>query len=494
MAGRNDPCPCGSGKKYKRCCERVVAIQSAEKLREKRELQGKTELLGELDRWFEVSLFREVEWQWTRTFKEDLQLEVTQPLPADYTFTFRFWMLFDAFYMDGRRVVEIWKDSLEHKSEVHRQAEEMCNIRLDGYEVREVNGESISLCSFSDDQLYRVHLAEPVRPGMLMFARLCRLGNRHELFGPYTSFGDEMRGEMDVYLKNEAQKSGGLNREFLQKNSLQVVGGLMQRAREMDQLKKVIPAAPIIDETVPVIQEEEPRTLEQEPIPENHLPQGTLVSEEDRVVPDVVNQQMGQFELKFVSKFQEKTREYYGKSLILLKEYIATHFGRTFTWIELTEESLAHFFGVWYVERKGAGSIRSKILLNTLKGLFKWLQDEAICDVYTAFAKVYRSLIRSLPLALEARRWLKENGVLKGEDTYTPLEGIYRVSISSGGATLDMGERWVPVQMNLRGLPPTWMENWFWVKGPVIMKKNESYFTDIETVYPCLDVPQLETV
>ncbi len=21
-AGRNDPCPCGSGKKYKRCCER----------------------------------------------------------------------------------------------------------------------------------------------------------------------------------------------------------------------------------------------------------------------------------------------------------------------------------------------------------------------------------------------------------------------------------------------------------------------------------------
>ena len=24
--GRNDPCPCGSGKKYKRCCGAVVAI------------------------------------------------------------------------------------------------------------------------------------------------------------------------------------------------------------------------------------------------------------------------------------------------------------------------------------------------------------------------------------------------------------------------------------------------------------------------------------
>jgi hypothetical protein len=26
-AGRNEPCPCGSGKKYKRCCMRVEAEQ-----------------------------------------------------------------------------------------------------------------------------------------------------------------------------------------------------------------------------------------------------------------------------------------------------------------------------------------------------------------------------------------------------------------------------------------------------------------------------------
>lgn len=31
--GRNDPCPCGSGKKYKKCCESVAArTQSAERL------------------------------------------------------------------------------------------------------------------------------------------------------------------------------------------------------------------------------------------------------------------------------------------------------------------------------------------------------------------------------------------------------------------------------------------------------------------------------
>jgi uncharacterized protein YecA (UPF0149 family) len=27
LAGRNEPCPCGSGKKYKRCCMRTEAVR-----------------------------------------------------------------------------------------------------------------------------------------------------------------------------------------------------------------------------------------------------------------------------------------------------------------------------------------------------------------------------------------------------------------------------------------------------------------------------------
>lgn len=26
--GRNDPCPCGSGKKYKQCCEKLVKVHT----------------------------------------------------------------------------------------------------------------------------------------------------------------------------------------------------------------------------------------------------------------------------------------------------------------------------------------------------------------------------------------------------------------------------------------------------------------------------------
>jgi hypothetical protein len=30
-AGRNDPCPCGSGQKYKKCCGAVIALQPAQR-------------------------------------------------------------------------------------------------------------------------------------------------------------------------------------------------------------------------------------------------------------------------------------------------------------------------------------------------------------------------------------------------------------------------------------------------------------------------------
>lgn len=40
-AGRNDPCPCGSGKKYKKCCLIATAVEQA-----KRD--------AELDAWLEA--------------------------------------------------------------------------------------------------------------------------------------------------------------------------------------------------------------------------------------------------------------------------------------------------------------------------------------------------------------------------------------------------------------------------------------------------------
>ena len=50
-AGRNDPCPCGSGKKYKRCClEREEAASKEERRAHAAELQATMAEVMELDR------------------------------------------------------------------------------------------------------------------------------------------------------------------------------------------------------------------------------------------------------------------------------------------------------------------------------------------------------------------------------------------------------------------------------------------------------------
>ncbi|MFC4076603.1 SEC-C domain-containing protein [Salinithrix halophila] len=488
MVGRNDLCPCGSGKKYKKCCERVVAIQSAEQLREERELNTKTQVVSELNRWFEGQLSRESEYEWSRKFKEDLNLEVNQPIPPNFTYSFRFWLLFDAPCLNGQRVVDAWKSTLENKPDALRIAEELCDIHLCCYEILHVNQGEVTLQSLTDHEQYRVRVAEPTRRGTLMFARLSRLGNRYELFGPYTSFGDEMRGEIFVYLKNQAQKEGELKQEFWHRNGLQVIGWLMQRAQEMEQLEKMMASTGTAEEAAPTAEKIE--TTE----PKDWLPRVLPLPEEDRGIPEMVELQLEQFDSKFVSGFQKKTQELYRHSLDLFRTYIATHFGKSFTWSLLTEESLSHFFSVWYVDQEQSSPVRSKIFLNTLKGLFRWLQEEAICDVYTSFAEVYRQLIRTLPLAFDAKLWLKENGVMQGNIHEPTLGGTYMLSVSPAGATLDVGEKWVPVHMNLRGLPPSWMENRFWVRGTVAVHDNESCFTEIETVYPFLPMAQVETV
>jgi hypothetical protein len=40
MFPRNDPCPCGSGRKYKRCCDGTVSINAAAVFRAERRTPG----------------------------------------------------------------------------------------------------------------------------------------------------------------------------------------------------------------------------------------------------------------------------------------------------------------------------------------------------------------------------------------------------------------------------------------------------------------------
>lgn len=466
MVGRNDPCPCGSGKKYKKCCERVVAIQAAEQIRENREIQIKKEILKDLKEWFERHVSREEEKKWEERFKEIMRFPTAKPLPSKYTHAYRFWLMLDAPCVDGRRPIDVWREASNLQSDRQELADQLRDVHLGCYEVCYTGNQEVILQPILGEGTYVTKVFEPLHKGDVLIGRLSRLGNRYELFGPYTVFTQQMRGEILMHLENQVPRDPAGEREFWRQNGLHVLGWAMHRAKEWDQLSTQAQAS----------REEAAPTAEVRALPS--LPS---LKEEEKGLPDLVTQQLELFFMNAVSEYQPRTQALFARSLEYLVEYISLYFGKSFTWSRFNEDVLAHFCGVWYVDRVGSNAVKAKIFLNTIKHLFRWLDGEGIETVYAAYRRVYPSLIQSLPLAFEVRKWLVQHGVQERTSEESAMTGTYLLAVPPSGPVLLMGKKWLP--LNLRGFPPNWAEYRFWLKGTVA---NDGSLHRVEAVYPVL--------
>lgn len=466
MVGRNDPCPCGSGLKYKKCCERVVAFRSAERARESREAEMKLALLSELNQWFDRQMTKKAVAEWANHFNAAMGFPLHQPISSNYVHIFRFWLLFDAPCMDGRRPVDRWREAVSPPPDREKWIEELCRIHLGCYEVTEVGGDEIRVRPLPWGEEVSVRVTEPIEKGVIVIARLSRLGNRYEWFGPYTTFFHEMRGEILLHLKQFADKEKELDRDFWVREGLGVLGWSIRRAKDREEISKIIDS---VEEVAPVAENLIPISL-----PE--LPEG------ERQCPESVTRQLQLFYEDVVSPLQRRTQELYGWTLRFFRDYIAIHFGKVFHWRLLTEDVLEHLCGVWYVDRARGTPIGSKIFLNTLKHLFRWLSEQGMASVYSAYRPVYIKLIRALPMALEAKRWIKEHGVRSAETKVPALAGTFMLSLSASGPLLAVDGKWLPI--NLRGHPPNWTDYRFWVKGVVAVRQWDSFLTSVDGVYP----------
>lgn len=73
MFPRNDPCPCGSGRKYKRCCDGTVSINAATILRNERKNPG---FIAATIQWIDAELARR---------NQPLDATVAPPIPQRHT-------------------------------------------------------------------------------------------------------------------------------------------------------------------------------------------------------------------------------------------------------------------------------------------------------------------------------------------------------------------------------------------------------------------------
>ena len=107
--GRNDPCPCGSGKKYKHCCLRKETTGRSEAMSRDRAWETMTDRLLDFSR--QPQFARELESASDRYWNKVYTIEQVNELAPQQIMDFLDWYVHDyPTAADGRRIVEIFSE------------------------------------------------------------------------------------------------------------------------------------------------------------------------------------------------------------------------------------------------------------------------------------------------------------------------------------------------------------------------------------------------
>lgn len=175
--GRNEPCPCGSGKKYKHCCLRQEALGKSEAMGRERAWETMTEKLLDFARGprFQPDLVTAFDLYWNRVY----DIDQVGSLEPGQVMNFLDWFSHDyQTARDGRRIVEIFVD--ERGGEISEQEKEAAEADSEAlfsaFEVTAVDeGKSVQLSDvFRGQQAEVPHAASlyGLTEGHLLLARL----------------------------------------------------------------------------------------------------------------------------------------------------------------------------------------------------------------------------------------------------------------------------------------------------------------------------------
>jgi hypothetical protein len=241
--GRNDPCPCGSGKKYKHCCLRKETAGKSEAMSRDRAWDTMMEKLLDFARGerFRKDLEAAFDLFWNRTYT----IEQVKELAPAQVMNFLDWYAHDYRTADdGQRIVEIFRDdksaalSPQERDLLQADSEALLSV----YEVTGAQeGQAISLHEVFQDleiQLPHTPSLSGIEAGQLLLARLAASnGYRHfswisALIPP--EIAEELQnhmGEMfDLYQEEHFQASWG---QFLRERSYLFNHYLLQVRGEM---------------------------------------------------------------------------------------------------------------------------------------------------------------------------------------------------------------------------------------------------------------------
>jgi hypothetical protein len=122
---RNDPCPCGSGKKYKKCCLQKVNVIQMQEVKQERFFQTKHDLVLKLEEFSINKISRIHLYHLQSEFKKRSQHAIDVKVEDGF---FEFWLFFFHRFENGLRGIEWFMD--ENGAHLSQEEKQMANTWL----------------------------------------------------------------------------------------------------------------------------------------------------------------------------------------------------------------------------------------------------------------------------------------------------------------------------------------------------------------------------
>ena len=208
--GRNDPCPCGSGKKYKQCHLPIEEAAAAEQLRLRRAVDTLLPKIISAAQTQAGAIPAAFQRFWDGKYTPE-QLEELDDLEGRGGERFLTWFAFDYPLDDGRTLVEQLAagdaalngeedDSPKLSDDEARLLRDWAPVRLRPYVAQSVlKGQGMQVSDLLDERTYEVedHAASRrVVPGEVLIAHLIPAGARHYVAGAAAHLTEDTREKL----------------------------------------------------------------------------------------------------------------------------------------------------------------------------------------------------------------------------------------------------------------------------------------------------------
>jgi len=202
--GRNDPCPCGSGKKYKKCCGMLEEIADVNDDAFTRNSKLMTTVKMKLDNYYNTTikkLRKDARYQF-------LRFTVNNSLPEEHESIYSDWIWFDLLTQDNITLAyQYLQENANYLSSPLKNCLEALSISyLSVYEVEEISSHYLFVRDIFLDQSCAVLLKEPWEgvdkdTNLLLLGRIVQLDNEN-LFSGMVGAVENNAGQKDFIIQH----------------------------------------------------------------------------------------------------------------------------------------------------------------------------------------------------------------------------------------------------------------------------------------------------